>query len=92
MTDTKGLSELEPGEKAVIVGVNGAGAFRRRLIDMGMTKGSPIEVIRKAPFGDPIDFKIKGYHLSLRKAEAKLIIVVQEKKRKRFRHRGQIQK
>lgn len=42
---------------------------------MGLTKGSGIEVIRKAPLGDPIDFKVKGYHLSLRKAEADLILI-----------------
>ena len=69
------LSTLEPGQKAVILSVKGEPALRRRLIDMGLTKGSGIEVILKAPLGDPIDFKVKGYHLSLRKAEADIILI-----------------
>jgi Fe2+ transport system protein FeoA len=64
------LSELKPGEKGQIVKVGGASAIRRRIADMGVTTGSLVEVIRVAPMGDPIDVKIKGYHLSLRKEEA----------------------
>ncbi|MFY9375583.1 MAG: FeoA family protein [Kiritimatiellia bacterium] len=50
--------------------MSGAGPVARRIADMGVTKGSVVEVVRVAPLGDPIDVKIKGYHLSLRKAEA----------------------
>jgi len=78
MGQTKTLSELEPGQKGVIVSVRGSGSTRRRLIDMGMTKGSVVQVIRKAPMGDPIDFKVKGYHLSLRKTEADRITINSE--------------
>ena len=69
------LSELKPGEKGQIEKVTGAGAVKRRIADMGVTKGSLVEVVRVAPMGDPIDVKIKGYHLSLRKDEAADIAV-----------------
>jgi len=82
-TQTKGednrmsitLKELAPGDKGQIVKVGGESAVKRRIRDMGVTTGSLIEVIRVAPLGDPIDIKVKGYHLSLRKAEASEIIV-----------------
>ncbi|MGI5870048.1 MAG: DtxR family transcriptional regulator [Kiritimatiellia bacterium] len=64
------LSELKPGEKATIERVAGEGAVKRRIRDMGVTTGSLVEVVRVAPLGDPIDVKVKGYHLSLRKEEA----------------------
>ncbi|NCA81336.1 MAG: metal-dependent transcriptional regulator [Opitutae bacterium] len=69
------LKELKPGDKARIEKLSGAGAVARRIADMGVTKGSVVEVIRIAPLGDPIDVKIKGYHLSLRKEEAAGIAV-----------------
>ncbi|MDZ4200074.1 MAG: metal-dependent transcriptional regulator [Kiritimatiellia bacterium] len=69
------LSDLKPGEKAQIERVAGAGAVKRRIRDMGVTTGSLVEVVRVAPLGDPMDVKIKGYHLSLRKEEAADIIV-----------------
>lgn len=64
------LSEMKPGEKAQIERVAGSGAIKRRIRDMGVTTGSLVEVVRVAPLGDPMDVKIKGYHLSLRKEEA----------------------
>jgi len=64
------LKELKPGEKGQIVKVGGSGAIRRRIRDMGVTSGSLVEVIRVAPLGDPIDIKVKGYHLTLRKEDA----------------------
>jgi DtxR family Mn-dependent transcriptional regulator len=69
------LSSLKPGERGEIVKLEGSGAVKRRIRDMGVTSGSVIEVIRVAPFGDPIDIKVKNYHLSLRKVEATDIIV-----------------
>ena len=63
-------AHLAPGEKANIVKVSGKTYLRRRLLDMGVLPGSVIQMIRHAPLGDPIDVKIKGYHLSLRKSEA----------------------
>lgn len=67
---TKPLKELKPGEKGKIIKVGGEGSIRRRLLDMGVVSGSEIEVERVAPLGDPIEVRIKGYHLTLRKEEA----------------------
>ncbi|MEA1985394.1 MAG: ferrous iron transport protein A [Euryarchaeota archaeon] len=69
------LNLLEPGSKAKVIQVTGRGSARRRILDMGMVPGAEVEVIRKAPMGDPLEFLIKGYNLSLRKAEAELIVV-----------------
>ena len=64
------LSEMKPNEKGTILKVGAGGAIRRRILDMGVVAGSEVEVERVAPLGDPIELKIKGYHLSLRKEEA----------------------
>lgn len=69
------LRDLKPGEKGLVEKVAGEGAVKRRIRDMGMTTGSLVEVVRVAPLGDPIDVKLKGYHLSLRKEEAQDIQV-----------------
>ena len=72
---TKMLLQLKPGQKGRILKVPGAGAVQRRIMDMGLVKGAEIEVERVAPLGDPLEVKIKGYHLSLRKSEAAGIFV-----------------
>ena len=64
------LSELKIGEKGVVTAVNGEGAIRRRLFDMGITPGVEVYLRKKAPLGDPIEIAIRGYELTLRKAEA----------------------
>lgn len=69
------LNELKPGQKGRVVKVKVAGETGRRLVEMGATSGTMIEIEKVAPFGDPIDIKIKGYHLSLRKEEAAGITV-----------------
>jgi len=69
------LSTLKKGQLGIIVHVGGKGAVKRRMMDMGVVPGSEISVVRVAPFGDPIEFNIKGYSLSLRKSEAEQIIV-----------------
>jgi ferrous iron transport protein A len=70
------LDTLKPGEKAKILKVRVKGSsFRRKLFDMGMVAGSEIELVRRAPLGDPIEFRIKGYNLSIRKMEAKDIFI-----------------
>ena len=66
----KPLSELRPKERGRVVKVGGEGGIHRRLLDMGLVSGSEVEVERVAPLGDPIEIKIRGYHLSLRKEEA----------------------
>lgn len=69
------LSELKAGESGRIKKIFGEGALHKKLLDMGIIKGTKIEVTKVAPLGDPVDIKIKGYHLSLRKEEAAQILV-----------------
>ncbi|MBN1492984.1 MAG: ferrous iron transport protein A [Candidatus Omnitrophica bacterium] len=64
------LKDLLPGEKGKIVKVSAKGALYRRILDMGITRGVEIEVVRAAPLGDPLEIIVKGCHLSLRKSEA----------------------
>lgn len=64
------LSQLKVGEKGTVVAVNGEGAIRRRLFDMGITPGTEIYLRKTAPFGDPIEVSLRGYELTLRKTEA----------------------
>ena len=71
----KKLSELNVGEKGIVVNIVGKGALIRRLLDMGIVRDVEIRVVRKAPLGDPIEFEIKGYYLSLRKDEASHVFV-----------------
>jgi len=72
------LDELKPGQRAKILRVGSVGAVKRRIVDMGVVRGTPIEVIKVAPLGDPIEVKVKGYNLSLRKEEARAITVEPE--------------
>lgn len=71
----KPLNELKRGEKGRIVKIGGGGGIHRRLLDMGLVSGSEVEMKRVAPLGDPIEIKVKGYNLSLRKEEAASIQV-----------------
>jgi len=64
------LSELKPGEEGVVVRVEGPPALRRRLMEMGIVRGTKIKMVRRAPLGDPIEYEVKGYNLSLRAGEA----------------------
>ncbi len=73
------MSELKPGQRGRITKISAKGSIRRRILDMGVIKGAEIEMERIAPLGDPIEVKIKGYHLSLRKEEAANIYVEIEK-------------
>lgn len=69
------LKELKPGDKTKIVKINGGGMIKRRMMDMGIIKGSEVLVEKVAPLGDPVEIKIKGYSLSLRKSDIEKIIV-----------------
>ena len=71
----KMLNELKRGEKGKLIKIGGGGSIRRRLLDMGLVSGSEVEMERVAPLGDPIEIKVKGYNLSLRKEEAASIQV-----------------
>lgn len=74
-SDKTTLDQLTPGQSAKVKKVGGKGAVRRRLMDMGITSGIEIAVVKASPLGDPVDYLVRGYHLSLRKAEAQLIEV-----------------
>ncbi len=78
----KRLSELKPGERGVISRIAGDRELRRRLLDMGLTRGTEIIVVRRAPLGDPVEFLLKGYNLSLRKGECEGVYVLVEEGRK----------
>ena len=67
------LDQLKTGQAATIRKVVGEGAIRRRLMDMGLIKGAAIEMVRAAPMGDPVEYCVRAYHLSLRKSEAAVI-------------------
>ncbi len=73
------LSSLMPGESARVAGIKKtSSAIRQRLLEMGLTKGTVVRMIRFAPFGDPIEIQAKGFRLSLRKLEAEAIMVTRE--------------
>lgn len=72
------LNTLSVGEKARIAGFDLPEEHRSRLFEMGLTAGVQLEVVRFAPFGDPIEIKVRGYHLSLRKREAAGIQITRE--------------
>lgn len=78
------LSELNTGERAVIVKVNGHGSFRKRIIEMGFVKGNKVKVILNAPLRDPIEYEIIGYKISLRREEASKIEVISESEAKKM--------
>ena len=69
------LAILKPGEKGRISAIGAIGPLRRRLMDMGVLVGEEVQVVKVAPLGDPLEVKVKGYSLSLRKKEAQGIAV-----------------
>ncbi len=71
----KTLRQVKIGESARVVKLNGEGAVKRRIMDMGITRGTEVYVRKVAPLGDPIEVTVRGYELSLRKADAEMIEV-----------------
>ncbi|QSX05020.1 ferrous iron transport protein A [Sedimentibacter sp. zth1] len=69
------LKDIKVGETVKVKRLNGEGAIKRRIMDMGFTNGAEVFVRKFAPLGDPIQINIRGYELTLRKADAKMIIV-----------------
>lgn len=69
------LADAKPGRGVVIVRLRGAGAIKRRIMEMGLTKGTPVFVRKVAPLGDPVEVTVRGYELSLRKSEAENVEV-----------------
>ena len=69
------LKEVNVGETVTVTKLNGSGAVKRRIMDMGITKGVEIKVRKVAPLGDPMELNLRGYELSVRKADAEMIEV-----------------
>ena len=71
----KTLKDVKVGKSARVVKLHGEGAIKRRIMDMGITKGIEVTVRKTAPLGDPLELSVRGYELSLRKADAQMIEV-----------------
>ena len=71
----KTLKETSVGETVKVVKLNGSGPIKRRIMDMGITKGVDVFVRKVAPLGDPVEVTVRGYELSLRKADAEMIVI-----------------
>ncbi len=71
----KTLKDVKVGETACVVKLHGEGATRRRIMDMGLTRGTEILVRKVAPLGDPMELNVRGYELSVRKADAEMVEV-----------------
>ena len=69
------LAELKPGERARVASVGGEHDAARRLMDLGLIRGTTVEVVRRAPLGDPIEVRLRGFMLTLRRSEAEHITV-----------------
>ena len=69
----KTLRDVKIGETVTVVKLHGEGAVKRRIMDMGITKNTPVSVRKVAPLGDPIEITVRGYELSIRKADAEMI-------------------
>jgi len=69
------LSSLSPGTQAVVAEIRIPPEHRARLLEMGLLVGTPVELVRFAPLGDPVEIKVRGYHLSLRRHEAEQVLV-----------------
>jgi ferrous iron transport protein A len=73
MSQSRTLDQLGPGQTATVRKIGGERPLRRRIMDMGITRGVQIAMIKAAPMGDPVEYLVRGYHLSLRRSEAHLI-------------------
>ena len=71
----KTLREVGCGQTVIVKKLTGEGPVRRRIMDMGITRGAVVSVRKIAPFGDPVEVMVRGYELSLRKADAEMIVV-----------------
>jgi ferrous iron transport protein A len=69
------LSELAVGIRAMVVEVKGGGKHQRRMLDMGLVPGAEVTVLRKAPMGDPVEYRVKGTAIALRRSDANTILV-----------------
>ena len=83
MSEILKLSDIKPGEYAKVLKTGGEGALRQHLLDMGLTPGAALEVIKYAPMGDPLELRIHGYELTLRLSEAECIRVEKKEQSER---------
>jgi ferrous iron transport protein A len=83
------LDQMVPGESGKITRVRGKGPIQRRLVDMGITSGAVIDVVKPSPLGDPVEYRLRGYYLTLRRAEAKSIEVELINRKVIHRRKGQ---
>ena len=67
------FKDMAAGDIAVVTNVSGSGQLRKRMLDLGLTRGAKVELIRKAPLGDPIEIQLRGFRLTLRKVEADIV-------------------
>ena len=67
------LDQLKPRQSGVVAGLSGMGETQQRLLEMGVSDGAEVEVLRYAPLGDPMEIFVRGFHLTLRKSEASLV-------------------
>ncbi|MDR2908866.1 MAG: ferrous iron transport protein A [Oscillospiraceae bacterium] len=74
-TGARNLGELLPGQTGVIVSIGGEGAIKRRLVDMGLTPGARVTLRKTAPLGDPLEINLRDYELSLRREDARKILL-----------------
>jgi len=75
MSQSQSLKAAKPGSKVRVTKIGGIGPIKRRIMEMGITKGVDVRIRKVAPFGDPMEIEVRGYELSLRKADAELIEV-----------------
>lgn len=71
----KRLDEMDRGEKGKVIEISSCGSLRSKIMDMGIVRGAEIEMVRRAPLGDPLEFLLKGYKLTLRKVEAANVLL-----------------
>ena len=71
----RSLTQIAVGQTATVKALNGDGPLRRRIMDMGLTRGTDVKVVKIAPLGDPIELSVRGYDLSIRRTEADKIMV-----------------
>lgn len=69
------LDQVKPGQSCLVEALTGSGALKRRIMDMGLTKRTPVTVTKVAPLGDPLQLSVRGYELSIRKEEAAMVQV-----------------
>ena len=69
------MKEANVGQTYEVTDIHGEGALRRRIMDMGITRGTKLKVVKEAPLGDPMEIALRGYHLSLRREDAELVEV-----------------